>query len=63
MSRKPQKRKEASLTPYEAPRVTRVSLRPEEAVLGSCKISGAGGPNIGPGTTCAFPGACNAPTS
>ena len=30
--------------PYEPPRLTRVSLRPEEAVLGHCKISGSAGP-------------------
>ncbi|MGA8764195.1 MAG: hypothetical protein WB562_15110 [Candidatus Sulfotelmatobacter sp.] len=30
--------------PYEPPQVTAISLRPEEAVLGHCKISGSGGP-------------------
>jgi hypothetical protein len=30
--------------PYEAPRIIRVSLRPDEAVLGHCKISGTAGP-------------------
>lgn len=30
--------------PYEPPRVMAISLRPEEAVLGNCKISGSGGP-------------------
>jgi hypothetical protein len=29
---------------YEAPKVIRVSLRPEEAVLGHCKVTGAAGP-------------------
>lgn len=29
---------------YEAPQLTKVSLRPEEAVLGACKISGSAGP-------------------
>lgn len=33
--------------PYEAPKVTRVSLRPEEAVLGHCKIMGQAGPVSG----------------
>lgn len=33
--------------PYEAPKVTRVSLRPEEAVLGHCKIIGHTGPVSG----------------
>jgi len=30
--------------PYKAPEVVRVSLRPEEAVLGHCKVSGSAGP-------------------
>jgi len=30
--------------PYEPPKLFRVSLRPEEAVLGHCKMSGSGGP-------------------
>jgi hypothetical protein len=29
--------------PYEPPKVIRVSLRPEEAVLGHCKVPGSGG--------------------
>ena len=29
---------------YETPRITKVSLRPEEAVLGACKIAGSAGP-------------------
>jgi hypothetical protein len=29
---------------YEPPELTKVSLRPEEAVLGACKISGGTGP-------------------
>jgi hypothetical protein len=29
---------------YEAPKIVRVSLRPEEAVLGHCKVSGSSGP-------------------
>ena len=29
---------------YETPQLTKVSLRPEEAVLGACKISGSSGP-------------------
>jgi len=31
--------------PYEPPRLASISLRPEEAVLGHCKISGGNGPN------------------
>ncbi|HKV25379.1 MAG TPA: hypothetical protein VJN93_12370 [Candidatus Acidoferrum sp.] len=33
--------------PYEPPKVIRVSLRPEEAVLGACKITGHAGPVSG----------------
>jgi hypothetical protein len=33
-----------SLKTYEPPRIIRVSLRPEEAVLGHCKIPGSAGP-------------------
>lgn len=33
--------------PYQPPQVVRVSLRPEEAVLGHCKTSGAAGPVSG----------------
>ena len=29
---------------YETPKIVRVSLRPDEAVLGHCKIPGAAGP-------------------
>lgn len=29
--------------PYESPRLVRVTLRPEEAVLGNCKTSTSGG--------------------
>jgi hypothetical protein len=45
--------------PYEAPKVTRVSLRPEEAVLGHCKIIGQGGPVSG-GGGCVSVTPCNA---
>ncbi|MGB8473352.1 MAG: hypothetical protein WCE61_04620 [Candidatus Acidiferrum sp.] len=40
---------------YEAPKVVRVSLRPEEAVLGHCKITGATGPVA---TSCRYPASC-----
>jgi hypothetical protein len=30
---------------YESPKLVIISLRPEEAVLGHCKISGGSGPN------------------
>ncbi len=29
---------------YEPPQLTTINLRPEEAVLGHCKILGSGGP-------------------
>ncbi|MGH9701292.1 MAG: hypothetical protein ACRD5R_05355 [Candidatus Acidiferrales bacterium] len=37
--------------PYEVPKLIRVSLRPEEAVLGHCKITGSAGPVTGSCTT------------
>ena len=39
---------------YESPKLTTISLRPEEAVLGYCKVSGSGGP-VG---SCVPLGAC-----
>jgi hypothetical protein len=46
---------------YEAPKVIRVSLRPEEAVLGHCKVTGATGPVA---TSCrSVLGACRTPGS
>ncbi len=30
--------------PYEKPTLTRVDLRPDEAVLGACKTAGTAGP-------------------
>lgn len=30
--------------PYEQPRLVSINLRPDEAVLGHCKIMGSGGP-------------------
>jgi hypothetical protein len=41
--------------PYERPVLKKVELRPEEAVLGSCKTSGTTGPGTGDclsGTDC-----------
>ena len=35
--------KQQSDGPYESPKVIRVSLRPDEAVLGHCKVSGSTG--------------------
>jgi hypothetical protein len=34
----------AAKKPYEPPQLTIINLRPEEAVLGHCKIAGSGGP-------------------
>jgi len=34
---------EAPKAAYESPKVLRVSLRPAEAVLGHCKVSGSAG--------------------
>lgn len=43
---------------YEAPRVTMISLRPEEAVLGNCKS--ASGAHAGPvSSTCSSGVSCN----
>jgi hypothetical protein len=40
---------------YEQPRVTVISLRPEEAVLSHCKTSGAAGPTA----DCRHAGGCS----
>jgi hypothetical protein len=42
--------------PYQPPQVTAISLRPEEAVLGHCKIAGTGGPVT---SNCQPIGVCN----
>ncbi len=42
--------------PYVKPEMTQVSLRPEEAVLGGCKVSGTSGPGQ---PTCNAPSACS----
>ncbi len=41
--------------PYESPKVEVISLRPEEAVLGSCKSMTSSGPV---GSSCAAVGSC-----
>jgi hypothetical protein len=33
--------------PYQPPKIITISLRPEEAVLGHCKLSGSAGPTTG----------------
>jgi len=40
---------------YEAPKIVSISLRPEEAVLGNCKISASPGPHQ---SACAIPTSC-----
>jgi hypothetical protein len=42
--------------PYSKPDITQVSLRPEEAVLGSCKTAKISGPGQ---VRCSVPSACS----
>jgi hypothetical protein len=42
---------------YETPKMVAINLRPEEAVLGNCKISGSAGPSS-LGGTCVAVGPC-----
>ena len=42
--------------PYTKPEIRQVSLRPEEAVLGNCKTSGA---TAGPSSNCSASGHCS----
>jgi hypothetical protein len=46
--------------PYAEPVLTEVLLRPEEAVLGNCKVAGQSGPLQG---SCTSPAVCYATTS
>lgn len=47
--------------PYTKPEVKQVSLKPEEAVLGGCKVAGTtNSPNVGVGATCTLPAPCSA---
>lgn len=55
-AREPEPIRPRARRPYERPRVERVPLRPEEAVLGFCKNSNAAGPVASP---CIFPVACS----
>jgi len=43
MAHEDQKKSEGQSKVYEPPKVIRVTLRPEEAVLGHCKVSGSAG--------------------
>jgi hypothetical protein len=45
--------------PYEPPRLATISLRPEEAVLGHCKISGGSGPSQTAGPCDIFLAGCH----
>jgi hypothetical protein len=46
--------------PYTKPEVKQVSLKPEEAVLGGCKVTQVNSPNTGMGYTCSTPIPCSA---
>jgi hypothetical protein len=46
----------ATKKPYVKPEIRRVMLRPEEAVLGSCKTSKVSGPGQ---VKCSVPSACS----
>jgi hypothetical protein len=54
-SRPPKQKK-----PYSKPDVSQVSLQPEEAVLGACKVSTSSGPGQ---AKCNVPSACSSLTS
>jgi hypothetical protein len=45
---------------YAPPKLVRISLRPEEAVLGHCKIAGSAGPVM---SSCTAVGGCMVPGS
>lgn len=53
---KKKEQKQPAKAQYQSPLVVRVSLRPEEAVLGHCKVTGTAGPA---GAGCRTPTACN----
>ena len=46
--------------PYTKPEIKQVQLKPEEAVLGGCKVSGQFGPALSNCTTGGQAGKCNA---
>jgi hypothetical protein len=43
---------------YEKPKITKIDLRPEEAVLGNCKMSSVSGPLR---SSCTTAGGCSTP--
>lgn len=49
--------------PYRKPEVVRYPLRPEEAVLANCKISGTSGPGAVGSCTSPVTGPCSVQTS
>ena len=55
MSERPDEREQVR-KPYTKPEVLQVSLRPEEAVLGSCKTAAVSGPGQ---FRCSSPSACS----
>jgi hypothetical protein len=59
MNRCPDQKRDDGRKPYKQPQLTRVELRPEEAVLGHCKAAGNGPASPG----CASPVPCNTPGS
>jgi len=46
------KRQPDERRPYDPPQLTTISLRPEEAVLGACKVLGRSGSHSACGFTC-----------
>lgn len=46
----------AARRPYQKPKLTQVSLRPEEAVLGACKTAAVSGPAQ---PRCTTPSSCS----
>ena len=49
---KPEEKTSEIKIPYDPPRLKTISLRPEEAVLGHCKIAGGSGPGSVCGVLC-----------
>lgn len=58
---KPSTNKKNLKKTYNKPRLRQVDLRPEEAVLGGCKVTGTSGP--GGAGVCIAVGACSAQVS
>ena len=56
----PETMEENKKKPYEKPRLTKIKLDPQCAVLGFCKNTSATGPR---GSACGFPFVCRAPGS